>query len=258
MTVDYAADGLVSCPTCQTASFTPLAGPPHPAVVCVTCGLGIERVLGIPPDAYERNEYASVRSAGTDGPAWGRWHHDVAVATLRLAQLTPLGLHGPGRGGRWVDFGCGLGAVPVVAERNGYRAVGVEQDTRTVAAPVKVLSSVDWIRYGLSDVCVVSMFDVLEHLPDPTSAIRAAARDLKAGGTFVVEVPDLDSADPFETWKHRRIHIRSDGTVFTEHVWHFSDRSLRAMVGKYAPALVHRTTGRPVPGKIQCVWSTSP
>jgi hypothetical protein len=92
----------------------------------------------------------------------------------------------------------------------------------------------------------------LEHALDPTALLRAAARTftpVDSSSFLVIEVPDLDSAEDFVNWKHRRV---SDS--FTEHVWHFCETALTKMVARYVPGtrLVH--TARPVHGKLQMVW----
>ncbi|MGL4648341.1 MAG: class I SAM-dependent methyltransferase, partial [Caldilineaceae bacterium] len=42
---------------------------------------------------------------------------------------------------------------------------------------------------------VVTLFDVLEHLHQPTAALREVRRLLRPGGTLVLRVPNLDSWD---------------------------------------------------------------
>jgi SAM-dependent methyltransferase len=96
---------------------------------------------------------------------------------------------------------------------------------------------------------VVSFHDVLEHLFDPVGTLRTAARALRPNGLVVVEVPDLDQADDFRSWKHRRI-----GEGFTEHVWHFTAKALAGIQARHLPHFTLTKTDVPVAGKLRVVW----
>jgi hypothetical protein len=257
---DYITSGMLSCPTCGVSTFTSITAPTdaYPAVTCDRCGLGIERRLELSDDCYSRESYSKTRSYGTEKNPWLRWHHDVAVAEHRMVQIQKVtGTVEPRAVRRWLDFGCGAGAVPTVARRHRYTAIGVEYHTKTIVADVYRFSSRNWMSdTKFPSVHVVSAFDVIEHLPDPTRLIQAADRDLHKDplvpGYLVLEVPDLSKTDDFAKWKHRRTGTASG---FTEHIWHFSERSLGAMVARYSGLRpVH--VAEPVPGKLQMIWRT--
>jgi 2-polyprenyl-3-methyl-5-hydroxy-6-metoxy-1,4-benzoquinol methylase len=101
--------------------------------------------------------------------------------------------------GRLLDIGTGGGSFPHVAATRGWKAEGCE--------PNRWLC--EWARsnYGLpirpgtvfeqdypSDFFdVVTLWDVLEHTPDPRKEIAEAHRLLAADGLLVVNYPDIGS-----------------------------------------------------------------
>lgn len=256
MSFDYVRDGRILCPTCEIGDFDVLsASSTFPAVRCKLCGLGIERRLALSVDAYEAANYGESRDNNAGVRSSLRWHHDVAVATMRYNQLAELiGPHPSGRN-EWIDVGCGAGAMLTVAQRHGYETIGIEDDPLTVTAPSAVRGFHTWITRSYSDKlwgAVITAYDVIEHMPDPTAAIRAIDRDALDGAIVVFEVPDLDRCDNFDKWTHRRIN-----ESFTEHIWHFSTTSLDRMIRRYAPRLQPVWNKQPVPGKLQSVWRST-
>lgn len=247
--------GRVTCPSCHPRSeFDTLTTDRFLALRCRGCGLGIESYVRVQQGAYDPDRYAGARDQGAGREASLRWHHDTAVARDRLAQLSGvIPKPGPTLGPvEWVDVGCGAGALLNVAAVAGYATMGVDVRPSRDAVAHRVLGSSEWLQpYGRDPhPAVVSMFDSLEHVTDPALYVHAAARGTEAkGSALVVEAPDLDAADDFTVWKHRRISEQ-----FTEHIWHFSERSLRALVARYAPDLTHTRTARPVAGRVQMVW----
>ncbi len=251
---------LLHCPICDDASqgFTLLtASDPLPAYSCNGCGLGIETVLSRDPlGDYRRATYDDRRNAGIGGPRWPRFHHDTAVAALRLSQL---GTSVPSSG-TWVDVGCSNGAFIALARRRGWKVLGVEADTAAAeevsrVVGLRVIDFSTWVAIAQGEnahraVDVISFFDVVEHLLDPVGVLRAAANAVVPGGVIVVEVPDLTAAgDGFSTWGHRR--VTAD---FTEHLWHFNENSLDLLRVRHLPGFVKVRVARPVPGRLQVVW----
>ncbi len=99
----------------------------------------------------------------------------------------------------WLDVGCGSGALAMTAADFGYDSIGL--DAR-LAAVERIASLGFKARHGdfievdfdAESVEVVSMMDILEHIPYPRSALDHARRVLKAGGLLIVSAPDLQAS----------------------------------------------------------------
>jgi methionine biosynthesis protein MetW len=99
---------------------------------------------------------------------------------------------------RVLDLGCASGGLASLLKARGpVEVVGVERDEgyaaaaerhcdRVVRADLEALAPDDLGRFD----CVVAA-DVLEHLVDPWSALRAYARLLDPGGTAVISLPNV-------------------------------------------------------------------
>ncbi|HUR56048.1 MAG TPA: methyltransferase domain-containing protein, partial [Gemmataceae bacterium] len=175
----------------------------------------------------------------------------------RLQQLAGV-LPAPGY---WVDVGCSNGAMLALLRRRGWVVTGVEADPAACAevtslTGLSVIPFSQWQPLAASrlEATATSLYDVLEHCVDPVGVLKAASRSLRPDGVLIVEVPDFDTApDDFKTWKHRRV-ARS----FTEHVWHFSERSLDCLRARHLSDLVPARVARPVAGRLQVVWRKAP
>ncbi len=101
------------------------------------------------------------------------------------------------RATRVLDVGCAGGAFPAAAKQRGYAATGVEP-SRWLASQARDGYGVD-VRAGTlaeqrfpeSSFDLVTLWDVLEHLTDPSAAITEVRRVLRPGGHLVVSYPDL-------------------------------------------------------------------
>ncbi|NJO53513.1 MAG: class I SAM-dependent methyltransferase [Bacteroidales bacterium] len=117
-----------------------------------------------------------------------RQRHVSARMVSRVAKIV-------GEGG-WLDVGFGNGSLLFTAQEWGYAAVGL--DLRP--------TSVDTIRqFGVEAHCVdlaefdpgrqfsvISMADVLEHMPYPLTALRAARQLIAPGGALFLSMPSFN------------------------------------------------------------------
>ena len=104
--------------------------------------------------------------------------------------------------GRLLDIGCSTGLFLNVLQQSGkWEVMGVE--------PSEYAVKVAWERYqlevfngtlqqanyptGFFDV--VTLWDVLEHLPDPSGSLEEISRITKPNGYLVMRVPNSDSVD---------------------------------------------------------------
>jgi len=140
-------------------------------------------------------------------------------------------LPGTERRGRALDIGCGDGEFLSVLQQMGWECHGTEltEVTARRAAAIPGLS----IRtgpltpdaYDANRFDVISLWHVLEHLPDPDRTLRDCARWLAEGGLLLVAVPNLDSWQA-RTFRGAWFHLDPPF-----HLHHFAPGSLARALG---------------------------
>ncbi len=161
-------------------------------------------------------------------------------ATRRLFRRALEGVDVPKRDGapapRLLDIGTGLGAMLEEATKLGFQAHGVELcaplaakararglDVRTERAEALAARTDEAGRYN-----VVTMMDVIEHVPDPVAVLKAVRSLLAPGGELVVYTPNHRGAVVLLA---RALHTVGIGGPVVEifggnHVCFFDDRTL--------------------------------
>lgn len=97
-----------------------------------------------------------------------------------------------------LDVGCGTGWFLESAQESGFKVFGQEFGKSIAAWTSNRLNIPVWTCL-LRDIPekfkfdVITMFDVLEHVPDPKALIREAKRLLRTNGFIMVFTPNLDS-----------------------------------------------------------------
>jgi len=159
---------------------------------------------------------------------------------------------GPGPGKSLLDIGCGNGTFLHLARRRGFAVHGMDASGRAV--------EIARAEYGLnvrrgeigspvwegSRFDFVTMFHVLEHLPDPRLGLRYAAGLLNPGGTLILQVPNAASIQA------RVFRGRWYGLDVPRHVVDFTPEALgRLLAGAgFAYRLVSRFSLRDNPASI--------
>lgn len=94
-----------------------------------------------------------------------------------------------------LDFGCGNGGFLLRARKIAKNVEGVEPDANVRAyfqkAKIKIFSNIDEV---LNSFDVITLFHVLEHIPDPRTILSSLAKKLNSGGELIVEVPNANDA----------------------------------------------------------------
>lgn len=113
-----------------------------------------------------------------------------------LARIDTLA---PGKG-RLLDIGTAAGAFPEAARSSGWDAVGIEPNRwlanwgrQQYGIPIHS-GTIDDAPFAEGTFDVVTMWDVIEHTPDPSHALRRAHALLRPGGLLVVNYPDIGSS----------------------------------------------------------------
>lgn len=177
------------CPLCQAGESTLiLVDQGQPVVRCRRCGFLYCNPI---PDPAELTEYYT-RSYED----WDQWEatfrHDRSVVfetgLQEIRRLQPQG--------RLLDVGCSLGFFLEAAQRAGYEVTGVDVSRSAVGFARRRLGldartgTLEQARFPSAAFEVVTLWDVLEHLPDPRGSLREIHRVLRPGGLLVVRLPN--------------------------------------------------------------------
>lgn len=137
------------------------------------------------------------------------------------------------RQGRLLDVGCATGDfLDAMRSYPGWEVYGIELNeyaseyARTRLGLVVKTGTLDSVDFPEHWFDVVTLWNVLEHLPDPLSALKTTHRLLKPGGLLVLNTPNLDSLDA------RIFGPYWIGYELPRHLYVFSRRTLRALVEK--------------------------
>ncbi|MBI5245072.1 MAG: class I SAM-dependent methyltransferase [Elusimicrobia bacterium] len=146
-------------------------------------------------------------------------------------------------GGRLLDVGCATGFF-LNAARVSYEVIGVEPSCwarefaeKQLHVPVAV-GTLEEACFPDGRFDVVTLIDVLEHLPDPMSTMREVFRVTKPGGIVYVMTPDIDSLSA------RFLRSRWWG-LRPAHLTYFSRKTLAALLEKCGYEILYaRSYGR--------------
>ena len=130
--------------------------------------------------------------------------------------------------GSILDIGAGTGDFLSVAKNDGWQTIGVEPSEKAKSiAKRKGLSFVKQTT-GLANNSfdVISMWHVLEHVPDLDKQIKELKRLLKPNGTLLIAVPNFKS---FDAKHYEKFWAAYDVPI---HFWHFSKTAIKLLFEK--------------------------
>lgn len=136
-----------------------------------------------------------------------------------------------------LDIGCGTGDFLETAKQNKWHVVGVEpnQNARAIANN-KTNHSVFDITYletlEANSFDVITLWHVLEHLPNLELHIALLQRLLKPNGVLVIAVPNFKS---YDAQYYQNFWAAYD---VPRHLWHFSETSISKLFGNAQLQLV--------------------
>lgn len=182
-------------------------------------------------DAVYRANYFTGPGAGYEDYFAREREIAARKAATRLDRLAALGV----TRGRVLDVGCAAGYFLEAAQARGFSVAGVELSAEARAQAAAALR--DRIVPTLSDVegtfDVITLWDVLEHLPAPSDALAELVPRLAPGGVLGVVIPVLGSVNT-------RVAPRTwDQYKPPEHLWFFSPAALRALLARHGLAVAH-------------------
>lgn len=134
-----------------------------------------------------------------------------------------------------LDVGAGTGDFLVRAKHDGWKITGIEPNglarLKAEEKGVMLLDDLNTLPMG-QKFEVITLWHVLEHLPDLESQVSKLVGLLTETGTLVVAVPNFKSYDA----KYYKEYWAAFDVP--RHLWHFSQKSIQNIFGKYGMKLV--------------------
>lgn len=127
--------------------------------------------------------------------------------------------------GKVIDIGSGAGYFLNTCHKAGYHVIGIEPDEQARAQTYNKFnlichpeSYLDEIKNHDADL--ITMWHVLEHVPDLVSRLNQIHRILKPSGYAIIAVPNCNSFDA----KYYQSHWA--GYDVPRHLWHFKPKNM--------------------------------
>ena len=125
-----------------------------------------------------------------------------------------------GCGNKILDVGCGYGSFVDIAIEQGYSIMGIDLSKSAVNIAKQFnlpVHNIDFFSSKIkkSSFDVLSMFEVIEHLPEPVQFLKRAEQVVKPGGLIYITTPNFNSLDRRLLGKNWRVFHREHLTYFT-------------------------------------------
>jgi 2-polyprenyl-3-methyl-5-hydroxy-6-metoxy-1,4-benzoquinol methylase len=135
--------------------------------------------------------------------------------------------------GRVLDVGCAAGFFLSVMQGEGWDVTGLEPSD-SIRTHAQRLIGEDNVRAGLlgtvelepASFDLITMWDVIEHIPDAARALREVRRLLAPGGKLLIETQNIDSRAAKvlgKRWQHYK---------HAEHIYHFNPKTISRLLGE--------------------------
>ena len=202
-------------------------------VQCSDCHLAY---ISNPPDAdgikaiytTSANYHDTLLDEATDSFSRQSRVADQHMAMLRKFRPAPADL-------QLLDIGCSSGIFLDRARSAGMEVKGAElsPDTARFAQEHFKLDvhAGDWrdADYAPGSFDVITLFDVIEHLPDPATELRSLRTLLKPGGLLLQSTPDIDGLFPRVSLKLAKRLGYWPHPEPPHHLYQFSEHTLARM-----------------------------
>jgi SAM-dependent methyltransferase len=197
-------------------------------VTCSSCGLTYVTPrltdAALLSEVYDEGYWSSA-AAKERGYTDYRADQPLYLRTYRR-RLSVVRRHFP-RPGRVLDVGCAAGYFLRVMQEAGWDVTGLEPSDPIRRRAEELIGAAN-VHAGLlgsaplaaGSFDLVTMWDVIEHIPDAVGAVREARKLLAPGGKLLIETQDVDSRAARvlgKRWQHYK---------HAEHIYHFNARTL--------------------------------
>ena len=149
------------------------------------------------PDYYPQ-DYEAYQQPETEMSSSQVWHSN----RMWEMQVDYIEKFKPSRG-QLLDVGCATGEFLNIARKRGWQVHGLEliEQTAQIARQrhgIQVdTGRLETVNLPENTFDLITMWDVLEHLPDPLASLQHCCRLLRESGVIVFSIPNLASVDRY-------------------------------------------------------------
>ena len=197
-------------------------------VICRECGLIFESPRYDARTIVEG--YMASKEAGHDSQYHMRVHSFLRTL-IKLRRFLPSS------GAKVLDIGTAGGAFLEAAQQFGYVAYGMEPSADLVARGkargLKIeQGTIEKHSFALGEFDLICLWDVIEHLPEPKSALLEIKKLLKPGGLLLINYPDIG------TWQ-AKLAGRKFWWILSVHLQHFTRSSISDICFRTGFQVIH-------------------
>ncbi len=194
---------MIPCPSCSTVTVHPF------------------------PTVEQLIEYYQAYEGSTDYRA--KQDKKIRRAHNRIKRLQKFT-----DGTRFLDVGCNHGFTVEAATRLGFNAHGIDIDKEAVISSQQTFGADRYTSIAVQDYAaagnkadIIYTSEVIEHVPDPDSFVKAIAEILDVGGILYLTTPD---SGHFRVPKN---FVEWNDVMPPEHITYFTKEGLRILLKKY-------------------------
>lgn len=172
------------------------------------------------PDYYESEDYIS----HTDGKRSLFEKMYQIVKNIAIKNKIQL-INQHSSKGKILDIGTGTGDFLAKAKDNGWKTIGIEpsEKAKNIARKKRVTFVENLSKIEEKSIDVITMWHVLEHVPNLNEYIIELKRILKPNGKLFIAVPNFNSYDANYYGKYWAAYD------VPRHLWHFSKYAIKKL-----------------------------
>ncbi len=197
---------------------------------CVDCGLARTNLKKKYKDFVEEHYNKGYFTGDPTRSAYINYKDDKKFIVKNMQQfLQKVETYKPK--GKLLDAGCALGFFVELAISHGYDAYGFDPSVYAVAEAQKLVGrkrisegTIDSVHYKEKSFDVITLFDVFEHLSDPSHDIEKLSRFLKDDGIIVIATGDTNSV------MAKMLKRRWTFYIPPQHLFFFNKKTLTALL----------------------------
>ncbi len=140
-------------------------------------------------------------------------------------------LHSPGPGSKILDYGCGAGDFLLYAQNKKLDVFGIEPNASALKITQEKIGKNNASNKSILEINerfdIITLWHVLEHIPNLFEFIEQLKLKLNPGGKILIAVPNYES---FDAKFYREYWAAYD---VPRHLWHFAPDSFEKLFNNF-------------------------